>query len=118
VQRSTKYAVSIDCLSIQAFFGLAGSSATSALFFVLSFDGITITLEDRLPFRGPVLGLGLLFLGRRPFFIIDLFLIFLLPSFSFLSALGKRFGLLQGFAISLARSSSLAPCLGIECSSV
>jgi len=77
-----------------------------------------MTLEDRLPFRSLVLGLGLLFLARCPFFIIDIFLILLLLPSSSLSVLGKRFGLLQGFAISLARSSSLARGLGVECSSI
>jgi hypothetical protein len=115
---STKYAVSDDCLSIQVFFSLAGSSATSTFFFILSFDGVTMTLEDRLPFRSPVLGLGLLFLARCPFFTIDIFLILLFLPFSSLSTLGKRFGLLRGFAISLARRSSLTGYLGVECSSI
>jgi len=76
-----------------------------------------MTLEDRLPFRSLVLGLGLLFLARCPFFIIDIFLILLLLPSS-LSVLGKRFSLLQGFSIGFARRSSLARCLGVECSSI
>jgi hypothetical protein len=118
VQRATKYAVSLDYLPIQVFFGLAGSSATFTLSFILSFGGIAIIPEDRLPFRSPVLGLGLLLLARRPFFIIDHFLIFLLLPSSFVGALGKRFWLLQELTISLARSSSLARYLGVECSSI
>jgi hypothetical protein len=119
MQRATKYAVSLDCLLIQVSSGLASSSATSAFFFFfLTFGGIATTPEDRLPFRSLVPGLGLLLLAQRPFFTIDHFMILLLPVSSFVGALDNRFWLLREFAISLAWSSSLARCLGIECSSI
>jgi hypothetical protein len=92
--------VSIDHFSLQLVFGL--SDSTSSVIFTVSIvlDPdyiIIIMLENRLPFRSPLLFPALMLLAWR-LFLIKLVLVLLLLLFFFLFVLDVGFGL-QGGAI-------------------